>query len=263
MNERDDKDPHVLVPKAGNWAKSSSTESCAKATPENFTRDQNPRNPVETMNRKPIPPHPGEILREYLGGIPVTEAARTLGVSHTTLSRILSGKSGISPDMSIRLSLALRTSPELWAGMQLKFDLHQAEKLKRPRIKPFVTEIKDKSVLELKGMLVPPAGMKVSIDDMRVTLPANTVEWGAASPVGREFGSPVYERMEKLDVLALEVLGSVKKMRSWLDAPHPELEGLTPEESARAELGFRQVMRLLQRMRKAKKNPLRTTIPTA
>jgi len=47
------------------------------------------------------PPHPGKVLREYLGDIDVTTAARRLHVSRTTLSRILNGASGISADMSM------------------------------------------------------------------------------------------------------------------------------------------------------------------
>jgi addiction module HigA family antidote len=80
------------------------------------------------------PPHPGEVLREYLGSVTVTEAAAKLGVNRVTLSRVISGSSGISADMAYRLSLALGTSPEMWAGMQMQFDLYQASKLKRPKI---------------------------------------------------------------------------------------------------------------------------------
>jgi addiction module HigA family antidote len=72
------------------------------------------------------PPHPGEVLREYLGDITTTEAAVRLGVNRVTLSRVLSGASGISADMAYRLSEALTTSPELWAGMQMHYDLYQA-----------------------------------------------------------------------------------------------------------------------------------------
>lgn len=80
------------------------------------------------------PPHPGEVLREYLGNITVTDAATRLGVSRVTLSRVLSGSAGISADMAYRLSSAFDTSPELWAGMQLQYDLHIAGKIKRPKI---------------------------------------------------------------------------------------------------------------------------------
>ena len=61
------------------------------------------------------PPHPGEILRELCIeplGISVTEAAEGLGVSRKTLSAILNGRSGISPEMALRLSIAFNTSPE-------------------------------------------------------------------------------------------------------------------------------------------------------
>ena len=86
------------------------------------------------MTRMHNPPHPGEILREYLGDITVTEAASKLGVNRVTLSRVVTGSSGVSADMAYRLGEAFGTSPEFWAGMQLQYDLYQAGKLKRPRI---------------------------------------------------------------------------------------------------------------------------------
>jgi addiction module HigA family antidote len=86
------------------------------------------------MTRMHNPPHPGEILREYLGDITVTEAAVKLGVNRVTLSRVVTGSAGVSADMAYRLGEAFGTSPELWAGMQLQYDLYQAGKLKRPRI---------------------------------------------------------------------------------------------------------------------------------
>lgn len=86
------------------------------------------------MTRMHNPPHPGEVLREYLGDITVTEAAVKLGVNRVTLSRVVSGVSGVSADMAYRLAAAFGTSPELWAGMQLQYDLYQAGKRKRPRI---------------------------------------------------------------------------------------------------------------------------------
>lgn len=86
------------------------------------------------MTRMHNPPHPGEVLRDYLGDTTVTEAAMKLGVNRVTLSRVVSGAAGISADMAYRLAAALGTSPELWAGMQLQYDLYQASKLPRPRI---------------------------------------------------------------------------------------------------------------------------------
>jgi addiction module HigA family antidote len=86
------------------------------------------------MTRMHNPPHPGEVLREYLGDISMTSAAAKLGVGRVTLQRVVSGAAGISPDMAYRLGAAFGTSPELWAGMQLQFDLFQAGKIKRPKI---------------------------------------------------------------------------------------------------------------------------------
>ena len=77
------------------------------------------------------PPHPGLVLREYLGAATVTAAARHLGVTRASLSRILNGSVGISADMALRLSEVLGTSPELWTGMQSQFDLAQAAKKRR------------------------------------------------------------------------------------------------------------------------------------
>lgn len=77
------------------------------------------------------PPHPGEVLKalclEPLH-LTVTETARALGVSRKTISAILNGRSGISPEMAVRLSIAFDTSAESWLNQQLQFDLWHAEK---------------------------------------------------------------------------------------------------------------------------------------
>ena len=74
------------------------------------------------------PPHPGTVLRDYLGSVSVTVAANHLGITRATLSRILNGNAGISAEMALRLSDPLDTSPELWIGMQAQYDLWQASK---------------------------------------------------------------------------------------------------------------------------------------
>lgn len=77
------------------------------------------------------PPHPGEILRELCLeplGISVTDAAAALGVSRKTLSSILNGRSGISPEMAIRLAKAFDTTAESWLNQQMQYDLWEAEK---------------------------------------------------------------------------------------------------------------------------------------
>lgn len=85
------------------------------------------------------PPHPGEIIKEDVLGsenLSVTEAARQLGISRVTLSRLLNGKTGVSVDMALRLSQWLGTTPEVWLRMQDACDLWQAGKTKRPKIEP-------------------------------------------------------------------------------------------------------------------------------
>lgn len=74
------------------------------------------------------PPHPGEVLREYLGDMTVAEAAMKIGVSRVTLSRVVAGSSGVSTDMAYRLGEDFGTSPGLWTGMQLQYDLCQSNK---------------------------------------------------------------------------------------------------------------------------------------
>jgi antitoxin HigA-1 len=75
------------------------------------------------------PPHPGEFIRSvYLEpfGISVRSLAENLGVAPSTLNRVVSGKSGISPEMALRLAKALGRSPESWLAMQDHYDLWQA-----------------------------------------------------------------------------------------------------------------------------------------
>lgn len=87
------------------------------------------------MARMHNPPHPGEVLREWLGGMEVTEAAQRLRVSRVTLSRVLNGAGGISADMALRLEAALGTSPEMWMGLQASFDLWVAGQKARPDVR--------------------------------------------------------------------------------------------------------------------------------
>ncbi len=80
------------------------------------------------------PPHPGEILRELCLeplGVSVTDAASALGVSRKTLSSILNGRAGVSPEMAVRLSIAFGTSAESWLNQQTQFDLWQVEQRRR------------------------------------------------------------------------------------------------------------------------------------
>jgi len=86
------------------------------------------------------PPHPGDVLKtlclEPLG-VTVTAAAKALGVSRKTLSAIVNGRAGISPEMAVRLSIAFDTTAESWLNQQVQYDLWQAErKRKKLRVKP-------------------------------------------------------------------------------------------------------------------------------
>lgn len=87
-----------------------------------------------TISRMHNPPHPGEVLREYMGEMSVTALARHLQVSRVILSRIVNGAAGISAEMSLRLSEALGTHPSFWYDMQASHDMWQAAHRKRPRI---------------------------------------------------------------------------------------------------------------------------------
>lgn len=84
------------------------------------------------------PPHPGEVLREWLEEITVTEAASHLGVTRVALSRVLNGAAGISAKMDLRLSKALNTTPGHWLGMQVDYDLWQAQRTFKARVRPII-----------------------------------------------------------------------------------------------------------------------------
>jgi len=87
------------------------------------------------------PPHPGEVIRELCIeplGLTVTEAADGLGVSRKTLSALVNGRFGISPEMAIRLSKAFGGSAESWITQQAQYDLWQAlQKTDVTRVKAF------------------------------------------------------------------------------------------------------------------------------
>ena len=88
------------------------------------------------MSRMYNPPHPGEVLREYLPeDMTIADAAERLGVSRQTLSALLNSRSGVSADMALRLSKALGTSADMWLNMQVAYDLWQARQSPPPKVK--------------------------------------------------------------------------------------------------------------------------------
>jgi len=88
------------------------------------------------------PCHPGKIVRDCLEGVQlnVTQGAQALGVTRTTLSRILNGKAGLSAEMAIRLSKAFGSTAAFWLRLQLNYDLAQVEhKAARIRVRRVTT----------------------------------------------------------------------------------------------------------------------------
>src|SRR5450432_4748642 len=77
------------------------------------------------------PAHPGRVARsaclEPLG-LSVTAGAKVLGVTRQTLNNVINGKSGISPEMAIRLTKAFGSMEETWLRMQIAYDLAEARK---------------------------------------------------------------------------------------------------------------------------------------
>lgn len=81
------------------------------------------------------PPHPGEILKElYIEplGITITEFALKIGVRRATASDLINGKSALSPKMAIKLAKAFKTSPDMWLGLQMQYDLWEEEQRYTP-----------------------------------------------------------------------------------------------------------------------------------
>lgn len=77
------------------------------------------------------PPHPGRSIRQNCLDpldLSVTEGARVLGVARHTLSRVLNGHAGISPEMAIRLEKAGWSTAEFWLRRQSSYDLAQARR---------------------------------------------------------------------------------------------------------------------------------------
>lgn len=84
------------------------------------------------------PPHPGRIVRQECLeplGLTVTDAAAHLGVRRQTLNNLVNERAGISPEMAIRLAKAFGSSAEVWLGLQMEYDLAQANKSAQINVK--------------------------------------------------------------------------------------------------------------------------------
>jgi addiction module HigA family antidote len=86
------------------------------------------------------PPHPGGFVRDECIeplGLTITQAAAALGVTRVTLSELVNGRRGISPEMAVRLSKAFGGSAESWLVQQAQYDLAQvkAQRIKVKRVR--------------------------------------------------------------------------------------------------------------------------------
>ena len=85
------------------------------------------------------PPHPGGfVLRQCIEplGLSITDAAAALGVTRTTLSELVNGRRGVSPEMAVRLSKVFGGSAESWLVQQAQYELAQVpvERIKLKRL---------------------------------------------------------------------------------------------------------------------------------
>lgn len=92
------------------------------------------------MSRMHNPPHPGELLDEYLKptGLTQQEAADHLGISRPQLNSIINGRARVETEMAVRLALAFDTSAELWLNMQMLRDLWLIDQAGLPKVKPII-----------------------------------------------------------------------------------------------------------------------------
>ena len=92
------------------------------------------------------PPHPGHSIKDACLdalNLSVTEGAKVLGVARHTLSRVINGQAGISPEMAIRLEKAGWSNADHWLRLQAAYDLAQArqreDEIKVKRYEPQLT----------------------------------------------------------------------------------------------------------------------------
>ena len=83
------------------------------------------------MSKMFNPPHPGEVVKNAIidgTGLSVTKAASLLGITRGSLSKLINCRGGLSPEMALRLAIALNTSVEIWLNLQTNYDLWAIEK---------------------------------------------------------------------------------------------------------------------------------------
>ena len=84
------------------------------------------------------PPHPGQVIRRAIVeglGLTITAAAEGLGISRKQLTQLVNRHAGVSPEMAIRLEKGIGSSADAWLRMQAAYDLAQAQKASKIRVK--------------------------------------------------------------------------------------------------------------------------------
>ena len=76
------------------------------------------------------PPHPGELLGDTLDELKVSivAAAKGLGITRQQLHNLIAGRSGITPEMAVKLEKAIGSTADIWLGMQMNYDLARVRK---------------------------------------------------------------------------------------------------------------------------------------
>jgi antitoxin HigA-1 len=76
------------------------------------------------------PPYPGELIGDNLTelGVSISAAAKALGITRQQLHNLISGRSGITPEMAVKLEKAIGSTADTWLRMQMNYDLAQVRK---------------------------------------------------------------------------------------------------------------------------------------
>ena len=80
------------------------------------------------------PPHPGEMIGDEIEeiGVSISAAAKAIGVTRQQLHNLIAGRSGITPEMAVRLELAIGSNADTWLRLQMNYDLAQIRNRAKP-----------------------------------------------------------------------------------------------------------------------------------
>lgn len=172
------------------------------------------------------------------------ERARALRLAGETLRKVLA-RGDVPEDLRYQAQVALRHYPDSDGLKQMICDIdrlpHQG--LDQRWLAP-EDAVQDHATVAVSGNGANCQSTMSDNESKTLQAALELSEWGRVRPVGREFGSPDYDRLEELDSLACEVLG-LMRFREWLDTPSPALDGKTPEEASASPGGMEQIRKLL------------------